>query len=265
MDQSTEEKLRLLCAKLKEQGIEIEEMSHLTLAVESTKIPLHKKAIHIFIQNWKRVRGEVKESKELIALINRARKEGKESLREDERLFIRQQLKDFFRVFPASIIAGANAILPIPGTSFITPYLLKKLNLLPSRWREAHMLKTLQEAHQKLKEEGRTKELTLLSQIETELEEQAQQRQECDLLVVWDANQNGIWDKEEELAYREELTKTLSIYNTSKEERSWFVLHEGLIFGPTALCAASDTLDGLIRYQDKTKWVRYQDLLSISL
>ena len=264
MDQSTEEKLHMLCIQLKEQGVEIEELAHLTLAVESTKIPIHKKAVNIFIQNWKRVRGELRESKELIKLLNQARKNGKETLREDERLFIRQQLKDFFRVFPASIIAGANAVLPIPGTSLITPILLKKLNLLPSRWREAHMLKTLQEAHQKLKEQGKTKELALLSQIESELEEQAQQRQECDLLIVWDANKNGIWDEEEKQTYQEELKKTRTIYQEAKDERSWFVLQEGLIFGPTALRAVSGTLDALIRFQDKTQWVRYQDMLAFT-
>ena len=58
MDQSTEEKLHMLCIRLREQGVEIEELSHLTLAVESTKILIHKKAINIFVQNWKRVRGE---------------------------------------------------------------------------------------------------------------------------------------------------------------------------------------------------------------
>ncbi|MAA78454.1 MAG: hypothetical protein CL916_04280 [Deltaproteobacteria bacterium] len=264
MERSTEEKLRILFATLKEQGVEIEEMSHLALAVESTKIPVHKKAINIFVQNWKRVRGEMKESKEFIKLIKKARKEGKDSLREDEQLFIRQQLKDFFRVFPASIIAGANAILPIPGTSFVTPFLLKKLNLLPSRWREAYMLKTLQKAHQKLKEEEKTREIALLSQIETELEEQAQQRQKCDLLIVWDANQNGVWDEEEKQAYQEELHKTSTIYQTAKDKRSWFLLHEGLIFGPTALSTVSDTLEGLIRFQDKTQWVRYQDMLNFN-
>ena len=55
MEQSTEEKLRILCANLKEQGIEIEEISHLTLAVESTKMPIHKKAVHVFIQNWTKI------------------------------------------------------------------------------------------------------------------------------------------------------------------------------------------------------------------
>ena len=126
------------------------------------------------------------------------------------------------------------------------------------------MLKTLQKAHQKLKEQGKTKELVLLSQIESELEEQAQQRQECDLLIVWDANQNGIWDEEEKQTYQEELKKTRTIYQEAKDERSWFVLQEGLIFGPTALRAVSGTLDALIRFQDKTQWVRYQDMLAFT-
>lgn len=261
MKQSTEEKLSLLCKNLQEQGIEIEEISHLTLAVQATKIPLYKKAIRIFVHNWKRVRGEVKESKELVRLINQAVKQGKNNLSTEERQFIQEQLSDFFRIFPASIIAGANAILPIPGTSFITPFILRKLNLLPSRWREAHMLHTLQKAHQQLKDRGRTKDLNLLSQIESELKKQAHQRQECDLLIVWDANQNGIWDEEEKQAYQKELTKTRAIYQTSKDERSWFILHEGLIFGPTTLSDVSVTLNALVRYGDQTQWVHYQDMV----
>ena len=52
----------------------------------------------------------------------------------------KSQLSNLFRLVPAGLIAAANAVLPIPGTSMLTPMLLKKAKLLPSRWREAHML-----------------------------------------------------------------------------------------------------------------------------
>ena len=262
MGKKMEEKLLKIINRLRAQGVETEELEHLALAVESTKLPIHKKAARLLIRNWNRIRGEVKESKDLILLLNRARKEGKESLNDHERIFMKQQIKDFFRIFPATIIAGTNAVLPIPGTSLITPLILKKLNLLPSRWREAHMLNTLQQAHKNLKAQGDKNDLNILSEIEIELKQQAQQRQECDLLIVWDTNKNGTWDCEEIEAYENELSKTLELYHQSKEKRSWFVLHEGLVFGPTTLTHVSAELDALIRYENKTQWIGYQDLLT---
>jgi hypothetical protein len=261
MKKTAEKDLLKIMKRLHMQGVEIEEMEQLAFAMESTKVPVHKKAMQFLLRNWNRIRGEVQESKTLVTLLNRARKEGKESLSLDERVFVQQQLKDFFRIFPASIIASANAILPIPGTSFITPMILQKLNLLPSKWREAHMLTALQKAHKKLQEQGREKEIKILIELETELNEQAKEREECDLLLVWDTNKNGIWDEEELLYYQRELTKTQNLYLSSKEERAWFVLHEGLVFGPTHLIGISEDLDVLICYQSKTQWVRYQDII----
>ena len=262
MQKNTQKNLLVIMERLRVQGVELEEMEQLAFAVESTKVPAHKKAIQILLRNWNRIRGEIQESKTLVTLLNRARKEGKESLSLDDREFVQQQLRDFFRIFPASIIAGANAILPIPGTSLITPMILQKLNLLPSKWREAHMLTTLQKAHKQLQEQGREKDRKVLFELESELSEQAKKREECDLLLVWDTNKNGVWDEEELLLYQEERTKTQDLYISSKEERVWFVLHEGLVFGPTNLIDISEDLDVLICYQSKTQWVRFQDIIS---
>ena len=40
----------------------------------------------------------------------------------------------------AGILAAANSTFPVPGTGLLTPWLLQRLGLMPSRWREAHLL-----------------------------------------------------------------------------------------------------------------------------
>jgi hypothetical protein len=257
-----DERLSLLLQKLKKNGVDTHEIAHLEAAIQTTKKPLHKRALDVLKINWSRVKGEISESKRLTQLLKKSRIEGSSSLTEKEKHFVREQLIDFFRIFPASLIAGINAILPIPGTGLFTPHLLKKLGLLPSRWREANMLKTLQEAHLTLLKKGDSESLRLLEDLQDDLNQEAQQRSVCDLLAVWDRNQNGVWDEEEEAAYQEEIKRTLSIMKTSAKERSWFILHQGLVFGPSALENIPNDLESvLVRYEEKTQWVRYQDLV----
>ena len=258
---SPEEKIAKLQSLLKEKGIQLDEISHLEAALKTTKQPLHKRALSILKANWNRVKGEVNESKELSRLLKKAQKEGIQSLSNEEKIIIKTQLKDFFRVFPATLVAGVNAVLPIPGTGVFTPLLLRKLGLLPSRWREAHMLKTLQEAHRKLKSQGDENSVLLLEELQRDVEDEARERTVCDLLVVWDANNNGKWDPEEVKAYQQELKRTQKYWDTDMDEKNWFLLNDGLVFGPTSFHKIPDDIENLlIRYQDKTEWVRFSDL-----
>jgi len=258
---SPEEKIASLKSILGEKGIQLDEISHIEAALQTTKQPLHKRALSVLKANWTRVKGEVSESKELSILLRKAKREGVKSLSNEEKIIIKTQLKDFFRVFPATLVAGVNAVLPIPGTGMFTPLLLRKLGLLPSRWREAHMLKTLQAAHKKLKDQGEKKTLLLLEELQQDVEEEANKRTVCDLLVVWDANNNGIWDQEEIDAYQKELQRTQDFWDKNLDEKNWFLLHDGLVFGPISLHKVPGDIENLlIRYQDTTEWVRYSDL-----
>ena len=260
---SSPQKLETLIQKLEAQGIDISEIAHLNAAITTARQPLHKRALNLLKSNWRRAKGELKESKELTILFKKLHKEGSTAITEAERIFIKQQLTDFFRIFPAGLIAGVNAALPIPGTSFITPWILKKMGLLPSRWREANMLKTLQESHQKLRKQGEENLAQELLSLESTLKQEATQREVCDLLVVWDANQNGIWDPEEEEAYQKECVKVRTIYTHSATARSWFLLHEGLVFGPTPIhnLTKEEHPDTLTRFAEQTQWVRLSDIL----
>jgi len=258
---SVEEKITSLKTILEEKGIKLEEIAHLEAALETTKKPLHKRALSVLKANWARVKGEITESKELSSLLHKAKKDGVKSLSNEEKIIIKTQLKDFFRIFPATLVAGVNAVLPIPGTGMFTPLLLRKLGLLPSRWREAHMLQTLQTVHKKLKEQGEQTSLKILEDLEHDMEEEAQERRVCDLLVVWDTNNNGVWDDNEIAAYQEELKRTQEFWDQHEDEKNWFLLHDGLVFGPTSFKNVPNDIEQLlVRYQDKTEWVRFSDL-----
>ena len=260
---SSEASLKKLMILLEQNHIELEEISHLEAAVESTKKPLHKRAIDMLKNNWKRVRGEMHESKRLTRLLKQAQQHGKESLSEEEKQFIQAQLHDFFRIFPASIIAGVNAVLPIPGSGLFTPLILRKLGLLPSRWREAHILQSLQEAHKKLKATGNQDGVQLLEEVSKQLQHESKAREACDLLLIWDENQNGTWDEEELQAYQEELARTRILVTQHAHNKDWFFLYDGLVFGPNSLDQfALHTEDLLVCYKSETKWVSFKDIQS---
>ena len=260
---SPEERIKELKAILAENGLQLDEVAHLEAALQVTKRPLHKRALSLLKANWNRVKGEFTESVELSALLKKARKEGKNALSDTERDIIKTQLKDFFRVFPAAIVAGVNSALPIPGTGFFTPFLLRKMGLLPSRWREAYILKTLQKAHSKLKQEGSETGVALITDLEHDIEEEAQRRNSCDLLAVWDANQNGVWDEDEIKAYQQEVQRTQTFLRKNTDRKDWFLMHNGLVFGPTSLDNLPQGLDNLlVCYQDTTQWIKATDLLA---
>ena len=259
------QQLDTLIKKLQSEGVDISEIAHLNAALTTTRQPLHKRALNLLQTHWQRAKGELQESKELTMLLKRAKKEGAASLSQEERIFIKQQLTDFFRIFPAGLIASINAALPLPGTSLMTPWLLKKLGLLPSRWREANLLKTLQDGHQKLRQQGQNNLAQQLLTLQETITTEAEKREVCDLLVVWDKNQNGIWDPEEEEAYREECHKTKELYTTSATERKWFLLYEGLVFGPTALNSIDSQKHAatLIKFEQQTEWTRLSDIIAL--
>lgn len=258
---SSTDSLKKLMLMLEQNNIELEEIAHLEAIVESSQKPFHKRAIDVLQNNWNRLRGEMKESTQMSSLLQKAYREGKETLSPEEKKFIQAQLHDFFRIFPATIIAGMNAVLPIPGTVLLTPLILRKLGLLPSRWREAYLLNTLQEAYEKRKKTKNIQEITLLEEISEEIHKEAEYREKCELLFVWDENNNGIWDENELQSYGEELRKTCILYADRSQEKAWFFLYEGLVFGPNRLDQFSENPEELlVCYQNETKWVLFRDI-----
>ncbi len=219
-------------------------------------------------RQWQALVGELRESGELMVLITRALREGPRALSPEERDKVRAQLLDLVRVAPAGLFAAANSALPVPGTSVFTPWVLTRLGLMPTRWREAHLLAQLAREAERLREArhpGEAAEVEALArEIEAAADAREQLAQEADLLTCWDANGNGVWDDDERQAYHAELVQLRALARKKDVQRRWYLRHQGAVFGPcrlTELQRAGDDMPLLVCYDGKSGWVALADLL----
>jgi hypothetical protein len=227
---------------------------------------LSERARKVAKQQWEHLVGELEESQEAMQLI-RARMTAERELTEEERDKVRSQLMDLVRIFPAGLIVAANSVMPIPGTSVLTPWLLVKLGLMPSRWRESHVLHQLQRQQELLRRTGHTSEAVRLGVLRDRLEHEAEQRdaiqREARLLTHWDENENGVWDPSERKAYEAECDKIRDMVRKHATRKHWFLEHEGTVFGPSRLSQLEFDSVGafLVCYDGRTGWVALADVL----
>jgi hypothetical protein len=213
--------------------------------------------------------GELQESREAFGLLRSAMK-GKK-LSDEERDAVRAQMLDLVRLFPAGLIAAANSAFPIPGTGLLTPWLLRKMGLLPSRWREAHVLSELRKQAQRLDTAGNHQAAQRLLQIERDLEREADERERvarnAQLLTHWDENKNGVWDPPELERYQLELERLKGQLTTSAARKRWFFSYQGEVFGPLRLGdlekSGKEGAQLLCCYDGKSGWVAVSDLLGL--
>jgi hypothetical protein len=217
-------------------------------------------------KHWGFVLGELHESAEAAAILGRAVLAPTRVSAED-RDKLRSQLLDLMRAIPAGIVAAANAALPIPCLSLATPWMLHRLGVMPSHWREAHLLDSLQSEVDRLLDEGLLVQANTLEDIRAEIEGEAMARERVEhdarLLTHWDANQDGQWDEDERLAYRVAVEKMTLRAQRSASWRSWYLLHEGGVFGPVRLSnflQEDQSPDLLISWEGKSGWVALSDL-----
>ena len=267
-----EGRLTALSRQLSEEGIDPGSLTDLQIELNVIQRPpgvlnratsaLRKRAQ----TQWSHLVGELKESAEAVRLVGKglARRE----LSAEERDTIRSQMLDMVRVVPAGMIAMANSALPVPGTSMFTPWILAKLGLMPSRWREAHLLEQLCQEAARLREAGYHQAAEALTELHQQLEEEADERERAEqratLLTHWDANNNGIWDDDELLAYQQALITMKGRYQRFSTRRAWYLALEDNIFGPVRLSELSrETLSPglLVCYDGQSGWVALDDLL----
>jgi hypothetical protein len=219
---------------------------------------------------WRHLVGELQESREAFGLLRRALSGNK--LSADERDKVRSQMFDLVRLFPAGLIAAANSAFPIPGTGLLTPWILRKMGLLPSRWREAHVLSELQRQCEKLERAGHHRAAERLRAIEAELEQEADEREQiakhAQLLTHWDENENGLWDDHELERYRAEVSRLEQQLPQIASRKRWFFSYQGEVFGPLRLSELDERgVQGaslLGCYDGKSGWVAVIDLLGIA-
>jgi hypothetical protein len=264
-----------LARELEAQGVESGSLRSLQEELDAIERPpgIFRRFTNAFkakaATNWKHVVGELTESREVMGILS-ARLKGERQLTPEEVDKIRSQMLDVLRVVPAGIIAVANSALPIPGTGLFTPWILARLGLMPSRWREAHLLHALHGEIERLHAEGHDEEAEAIEELLHDLEEEADAREdaarEAALLTFWDANQNGIWDADERVAYEAEAAQLRAVaFGKKAANKRWFLQLDGQVFGPYRL---SDVVGDdppppnlLACLDGKSGWVALEDLL----
>jgi hypothetical protein len=265
--------LRSIAEELEADGVEAEQLRELGEQIEILERPpgllqrVTSKARNFAARQWANFLGELEESREAATLIS-IRVRGERELTDEERAKIREQLMDLVRMFPVGVIAGLNLTFPFPGSSVFTPWLLLKLGLLPSRWREAHLLDQLRRHQRVLHETGYAQQAERIGEILEQLERDADQRasigREGRLLTHWDENKNGVWDDHELAAYEREVEKIRALAQAHAASKRWFIEHEGEVFGAFRLTeidepAAAKSL--LVCFDGQTGWVALERVL----
>ncbi|TNE86541.1 MAG: hypothetical protein EP330_22645 [Deltaproteobacteria bacterium] len=266
-------RLAELARELEARGTDPRVLRELQLELQVLDTPpsllgrLRQQVRELARRNAERLSGEIAESREMVRIIRR--RVAREQVTEDELILVREQMLDLVRVVPAAMVVATNYTLPLPGTSLLTPWLLAKLGLLPTRWREAHILHTLHKEAARLRAAGHTELAERVEALESQVEEEADARtaaaHEAALLTHWDANHDGQWQESELAAYRAEVLRLAGVALRMGTRKRWFLQAEGRIFGPVTLPALQDLqteLPLLVCYDGKSGWVDLRDLLT---
>ena len=263
MQSKSSEDLQHILAKMDSFGLETNHIKELNTEMQALKEPWLVRIKSGFLNQLKLLKGEYKETGDLAALLNKSLKE---PLTLEERSKVQAQLFDFMKVLPAGLFAAVNAALPIPGTSIFTPLILQKSGLMPSRWKEAHILHLLQQEEINLRKQGLSELAIEMEDIRHKIELEADQRNDnMSLLLHWDSNNNGQWDESEQKAYLNEVQKVTTLAKRYAHKLRWYVLEQGLVFGPTTFSRLPvDDSTMLIRFDSKCKWVALSDLSDVA-
>jgi hypothetical protein len=229
---------RLAVAGLTEQAAELletrKELAYLDRP-PGPLAPITRPVRRAAARQWKLATAELRESREAWTLIQR-RLQGGEPLSAAEADVVRSQVFDVMKLVPASAIAAATAVVPVPGAMLASPWVLHRLGLMPSRWREAHALERLRAQGGELERLGRPDEALALARIISLIEEEADRREQAAqsgvLLEHWDLNGDGRTDAEERDAYERELARLSEAARTAPERKRWFVQQGGHVAGP---------------------------------
>ena len=270
------ERLSKVVASMESRGVDVSTLRSIEIELAVNDRPpgflgkFRQKAKVVLRAQWQNLRGEAGETNEaFVLLVRRFRK--KQPLHPAEADKVRAQLVDLVKMVPAGVLATANAAMPIPGTSVFTPMLLSKMGLMPSRWRNAHVLRQLRREAKRLRAEGHSEEADELDAFRGEVEVAADEREKlsrnADLLTQWDANDSGEWEDDEKATYRQELERLRGLLLSKGMRKRWFLRLGSETWGPvriSALLPEAEEMDEdlLVCYDGRTGWVDLQDLQS---
>ena len=270
------DRLLALASYLESQGLQAGEIAGLQGELNAIERPpgffsrVTQTAKETARRQWAHVIGEIQESREVMHILTH-RLAASEPLTEAERDKVQAQVLDVLRVVPAGLIVATNYCLPVPGTSFLTPWLLARLGLMPSRWREAHILTQLGTQSARLRQAGHAAEADRIDELHQAIKDEADQREaalhDAELLTHWDANDNGVWDDEERAAYQVAVDELREVAVRASAQKRWFLKSDRCVVGPIRLISLAErpTVPLLICYDGKSGWVDLDDLLDDEL
>jgi hypothetical protein len=261
-----------LAAWLEERGVAADHLHQLEPELEALERPpgvfrrWTRTASTFASKQWRHLLGELQESRDVMDIIRRAR--AGEPITPAERDQARAQLHDLLRMAPAGLLVLALEFFPIPGTGLLAPWALMRLGLMPSRWREAHLLHELRQEADRLRARHLDEEAAAVEALERTLtlEGEARDAQATAeaLLSWWDADGDGEWDDEEIAAYEAAIAGLQADLPRTRHQKRWYVSWNHHVFGPARLDAlVGDAPDGgplLVRRDDQAAWVRLGDL-----
>lgn len=257
-----------LADDLEAQGIDVAHLRPLQAELDLVQHPnmvqrLSRAAIDMARRQWELASAELRESREALALVSRSARDRK-SLSPEESDLVRTQLADLLRLVPATLVVATNQVLPVPGTSLLTPLILRRLGLLPSRWRESHILYELQKQAESLHATGLHHEAERVEALQHQLEIEADAREaaehDAQILTHWDTDGNGILDDDERAVYDAECVRVRRLAAEEGHRRRWYLSTEGGVVGPVRLTALGDVGEVMTCYDGRTGWVALSDI-----
>lgn len=188
---------------------------------------------------WELLNRELSESREVLDLVRRRMSGEIRSFSPEEEQLVRGQIADVFRMVPAT----ALALAPVPGIALITPFVLKKLNLLPSAWREAHMIDRLQSTAEQLEQKGEREEAARMRRMVESLRERQADladrartlRRHPAVRVLYDFNMDGVIDDDEWALLKADREALAQRVRERPEEGEWYFTTDGAVEGPLRL------------------------------
>ena len=264
--------LARLAFELERAGLPSDELMRLHAEASALERPpglaarLSASTTQLARSQWANLLGEWRDSREAFALLQR-RLRGDAPLSDQEEERLRGQILDLLRLVPAGMIAGASFAIPLPGAFLLTPALLSRLNLLPSRWREARLQRRLQLEVERVRAAGQGGLAERLTAVQAELEREAEARdqiaRDAALLRAWGPEGDPDWTDEERRVYLREVAQLAAHAREGADERGWFVLTEARVFGPTRLgplLKLAEPGELLLRRGATGGWVALADL-----
>jgi len=260
-----------LADELEARGIDVAHLRPLQTELDLVQRPgmvrrLSRRAVDLAKRQWELATAELRESREMLALVGK-RARTRSRLSPEEADHVRTQLADLLRMVPATILVATNQVLPLPGTSLLTPLLLRRLGLLPSRWRESHILSELQKEAAALHEQGRHHAAESVEALRHELEVEADAREaaeaEAQVLTHWDWDGNGVLDAAERAGYEAECHRVRGLVELHAHRRRWYLTTQGGVVGPVRLTELGELGPVMVCFDGSTGWVALTDVRSV--